>query len=75
MRTQRKNHALRRRVAEWAFRSRAAQDLTQEELAKRVGCKRTTIERIENETRGTTLDFVDALAAALGTTFTIGGGK
>ena len=75
MRANRKNYAIRRRVAEWVFANRARNDLTQEELAKRIGCTRVTIERIENEVNGASLDMIHEIGVALGAAFTIGGGK
>ncbi len=46
--------------------ARAQQNLTQEELAKRVGTQKSNISRLESGTYNPTLDFITKVAKCLG---------
>ena len=51
---------------EWLRERRSALDLTQWELAERVGCSRETIQKIELGTRRPSKQVAELLAACLG---------
>ncbi len=66
MEKKKKPSDLRIRVAKEIYVERIMQQMTQEEIAGRVGTKKSTISRIEKGQQNITLDYVAALSAALG---------
>lgn len=67
-----KHYPTRRRIADQIFRERARLGWTQMELARRLRVRRNTVASWENGVHGPSIEAMADLAAALGTTFTIG---
>jgi len=60
------NRELRKSVARELAVARFFEDISQHELAERVGTSKSNISRMESGTQNLTLDYIESIAAALG---------
>jgi transcriptional regulator with XRE-family HTH domain len=63
--TKEKKHLLRERVAKEFAAERMMQQISQEELAERIGTKKSGISRLECGAQNMSVDYIELLAEAL----------
>lgn len=63
--TKEKKHILRERVAKEFAAERMMQQISQEELAERIGTKKSGISRLESGAQNMSVDYIELLAEAL----------
>lgn len=63
--TKEKKHLLRERVAKEFAAERMMQQISQEELAERIGTKKSGISRLESGAQNMSVDYIELLAEAL----------